>query len=347
MVIGMLDERSKQVLYAIVQSYINNPEPVGSRFVTKAYSFGFSPATIRNIMADLADLGFLNQPHTSAGRIPTDKGYRFYVDSLADGSSRKEDAGLEDIICQFTKKLGKMKTDINTMFSEVTNTLSATSNYVGIAIPPRPEKSTFRKIDLIKFKGDNVAAILLTEEGVIKNKMFAADPGLAQEDLNRIADYLNAEYSGYTLDEIEHVLVKRIKQEKLLWDKLITRAIRICEQAMSFGEDDIFVSGIYDVMDLPDFSDLSRLREISKAIKDRHLILRLLTELSDAEGVQVIIGDENPVAEMKKFSIVASPYKEGNRHMGVIALIGPTRMDYLKAMYMVDKFAKCVSKTFD
>jgi len=348
MVIDMLDERSKQVLYAIVQSYINNPEPVGSRFVTKAYSFGLSPATIRNIMADLADLGFLNQPHTSAGRIPTDKGYRFYVDSIADpNSSRKQDAVLEDVVRQFANKLGKMRTDINTMFSEVTSTLSATSNYVGIAIPPRPEQSTFRKIDLIKFKGDNVAAILLTEEGVIKNKMFATDPGLTQEDLNRIADYLNAEYSGYTLDEIEHVLVKRIKQEKLLWDKLISRAIRICEQAMSFGEDDIFVSGIYDVMDLPDFSDLSRLREISKAIRDRHLILRLLTELSDAEGVQVIIGDENPVAEMKKFSIVASPYKEGNRPMGVIALIGPTRMDYLKAMYMVDKFAKCISKTFD
>ncbi len=346
--ISELDERSRQVLYAVVESYINNPEPVGSRFVTKKYFFGFSSATIRNIMADLEELGFLAQPYISAGRVPTDKGYRFYVDSFADSDlmQHHQDEVFAKLICQLAKKLKKMRNDMNEMFMEVINTLSTVSNYIGVATPPKPEKIIFNRIDLIRYKGNHVVAILLTDNGVIKNKILKIDPKLTRHDLNRIADYLNSEYLGYTLNEIKSVLIKRIKQEKALWDDLISRAVKISEQAISLARNDIFVSGLYNVLNLPDFSDISKFKEIAKAIKDKHLILNLLDELSDTEGVQVVIGNENPVEGLRNLSIVASTYKEGDMPMGVVALIGPKRMDYSKAIYMVDTVAKCINKTF-
>lgn len=348
MVIELLDERTKQILYAVVQSYIGKLEPVGSRFVAKKYSFGFSPATVRNIMSDLESLGFLSQPHTSAGRVPTDKGYRFYVDSLPDVNVAIDCSDLiDEFICQLTKKLDSIRNNINAMFLEVTNSLSTMSNYIGIVTPPRHEKTTFNRIDFIKYKCDKVVAILLTEEGIIKNKVLDVDPIVTQEDLNRIADYLNSEYSGMTIDNIKNLLITKVHREKAVWDKLIAKAIKMYEQAISFSEDDVYVSGLYDLMNLPDFSDISKIREISRAIKDKHIIISLLQKLSEAEGVQVFIGNENPVEELKSMSVVASTYKEKERPMGVIALIGPRRMDYSKAIYMVDTMAKCISRTFD
>lgn len=348
MVVELLDERAKQILYAVVQSYINKPDPVGSRFIVKKYSLGFSPATVRNIMADLEDLGFLSQPHTSAGRVPTDKGYRFYVDSLLNvGWGNESDAGMVEFLHQFTKKLENIRSDINRIFLEVTNALSVMSNYIGVVTPPRAEKTIFNRISFIKYKEDKVVATLMTEEGVIKNKIIGVDSKLTQDDLNRIADYLNAEYSGRTIDEIKNLLVKKAYREKALWDKLIAKAIKIYEQAISFIEDDVYVSGLYNVINLPDFSDISKIREISRAIKDKHIILKLLNELTNTEGVHVFIGNENTVEEMKNLSVVASTYKERERPIGVIALIGPTRMDYSKAIYMVDAVAKCISRTFD
>lgn len=347
-IFDILDERSRQVLNAVVRSYIDRPDPVGSRFVTRKYSFGFSPATIRNTMADLEEMGFLRQPHTSSGRVPTDKGYRFYVDSLGEDEKAGNIVELpKEFAEHFSRRLEEFKNDISAMFSEVTNTLSSLSNYVGILLPPKAENTTFNRIDLIKFKSDQIVAILLTDEGIIKNKVLQADPMLRQEDLNRIAEYLNAEFSGHTLDEINRMLMQRVRREKAQWDKLISRAISIYEQAMSFAEDDIFVSGLYDVMNLPDFSDISKIKELSKAIKEKHVIIKLLAELSDAAGVRVVIGNENPVNELKGLSVVSSMYKEGDRPIGIIALIGPTRMDYSKAIFMVDTIARCVSRTFE
>lgn len=343
----MLDDRSREVLCAVVQSYINNPEPVGSRFVTKRYSLGVSSATIRNIMADLEEFGFLSQPHTSAGRIPTDKGYRFFVDVLlADEKSSGHSGFSGDFAGEFSLKLDGIKSDANAMFSEVTDTLSMLSHYVGVVIPPKSEKATFKKLDLIRYKGAYVAAILFTDEGIIKNRVLTVDPKISQDDLNRIADYLNAEFAGCIIDEIKGMIMKAVRRDKIMWDTLVARAMSICEQALSFTGDDIFMSGLHDVMDLPDFSDIERIKELSRAIKDKHMILNLLDDLSDTPGVNVVIGDENPVENLRKLSIVTAPYKEGDKPMGIIALIGPTRMDYSKAIFMVDTVARCVSKTF-
>jgi heat-inducible transcriptional repressor len=170
------------------------------------------------------------------------------------------------------------------------------------------------------------------------------DVDLTQRDLNRISDYLNAEFAGLTMDEIRARIVSEMQRDKALCDTLISRAMTICRQALYFDYGDVFISGLSEVLGLPDFSDLQRIKEISRAIEDKHLIIKLLDTLSRSEGVKVVIGSENPASELKKLSMVVSTYKEGDRPIGTIGIIGPTRMDYLKAITIVDTAAKFLTR---
>ena len=336
----MFEDRIHKILWAVVESYITTPDPVGSRFVTKKYEFNLSAATIRNTMADLEELGFLQQPHTSAGRIPTDKGYRLYVDYL----SQRESTADAYLTSEIIGRLKDIRNDINGLLEETSKMLSTFSHYLGIALSPKPEKTTFRGIKLFAYREGRVMAVFLADEGIVKNKVIRLDSDPAQRDLNRISDYLNSEFSGQTFDDIKARIVKEMYREKILCDTLIAKAIRICEEAFSFDYGNVFISGLSEVLGLPDFSDLQRIKEISKAIEDKHVIVKLLDVLSRSEGVQVVIGSENPAAEMKKFSIVLSSYKEGERPIGTIGIIGPTRMDYLKAITIVDTTARFITR---
>lgn len=345
----ILDERSSKVLCAVVESYIRNLEPVSSRFLTRRYSLGCSSATVRNIMADLEDYGFLTQPHTSAGRIPTDKGYRYYVDYLLKFQERERNDELEVLSYKLTESLGKLKKqhNINAIFSQTTDTISSLTNYISLITAPRPQCITFKKLDLIKYSTGPVVVILLTNEGLIINKIISIPSSYSQHDLNRISDYLNTHYSGYRLDKIMALLNEKLSTDKNQYNDLINKTIKIYQKALSLITEDIYVSGFYDAINLPDFSDISKIKELYRAIKEKHLIIKLLNELLESNGIQVFIGGENPIDELKGLSIVASTYKDKKRNMGVIALLGPKRMDYLKAINMVDIVAKLVSKTFD
>jgi heat-inducible transcriptional repressor len=339
----ILSERSKKILYAVVQSYINYPDPVGSRIVTKRYSFGLSPATIRNIMADLEEMGYLIQPHTSAGRVPTDLGYRFYVDSLVNEGDLNSNIEIE-ILQGLYRRLEILKNNIELLLSETTKSLSLLSHYLGVAMSPTPDMTTLRKINLLKYNADKVAVVLFTDEGNIKNKIIAVDSEISQKDLNRIATYLNSEFSGYTFDEIRIKLVKEMAKEKTRCDYLISKAMRICREALCFPLNELFVSGLSEVLDLPDFSDLKTIRELSKAVEDKHNIIKLLDKMSETEGVQILIGSENEQDQMRRLSLVASPCREGGRPVGVVGIIGPTRMNYSKAIYIVENTAKFISR---
>jgi len=335
----MIEERAYKVLWAVVDSYITNPDPVGSRFITKKYAFNLSPATIRNIMADLEEMGFLLQPHTSAGRIPTDKGYRLYVDHLA--SPERAD---RDIANEVTKELETMRRDINSLLSETTRALSRLSHYLGIALSPSPRNTTLRRIHLYRYQRDHLAITLLTDEGIIHNKIVRLDSDLSQRDLSRISEYLNAEFTGYSVSEIRSRIVREMEKDKALCDTIISQAIRICREALHFDSSDLFISGFSEVLGLPDFSDLERIKEISRAIEDKHLIIRVLDALSESEGTKVVIGSENSASDLKKLSMVVCTYKEGDRPVGSIGIIGPTRMDYLKAISIVSETAHHLTK---
>ncbi len=332
----MLDERSKQILCAVIQCYINEPGPVGSRVVTKKYSFGLSPATIRNIMSDLEEMGFLQQPHTSAGRVPTDSGYRFYVDTLT--AERRHSN--KDLTSELYKKLEMLRKDINSLLDDASRMLSSLSHYIGVTMSPNADLTTLTKIELIKYRGDQLAVILFTDEGIIRNKIVSIDPEISQKDLNRIAEYINSEFAGYTLDEIRRSVLKEMTKDKVICDRLISEALKICRDVFSISPGNIYVYGLSEVLDLPDFCDINRIRELLKTIEDKHIIVKLLDNISGSEGTRVFIGSENALDEMKKFSLVVSTYREGSKPMGVIGIIGPTRMNYLKAISIVDMTAK-------
>jgi len=338
-----LNERTRKVLYAVIQSYINYPDPVGSRIVSKRYSFGLSPATIRNIMSDLEDMGFLTQPHTSAGRVPTDLGYRFYVDSItAEGDSY---SNIEiEILQGLYRRLEILKNNIDLLLSETTKSLSVLSHYLGVAMSPAHDMSTLSRISLLKYHAAKVAVVLLSDEGVIRNKVVSVDPDISQKDLNRIAQYLNSEFSGSTFDEIRIRLLREMSREKVKCDNLISKAMAICKEALYFPFNELFVSGLSEVLDLPDFADLKKIRELSRAIEDKHVMIKLLDRLSDSEGIQVVIGSENSTQGMQDFSLIVSPCREGNQQVGVVGIIGPTRMNYAKAMYIVENTSKFITR---
>jgi heat-inducible transcriptional repressor len=336
----MLDERTKEVLRAVIQCYINFPGPVGSRVVAKKYSFGLSPATIRNIMSDLEDMGYLRQPHTSAGRVPTDSGYRFYVDSLPGGRQQPDTEPFTELI----RKLEILRRDINSFLDEASRMLSSLSHYIGITMTPGAGTTTLNRIEMIKYRGDQLAVVMFTDEGIIKNKVVPIDPELSQKNLNRIASYINAEFSGLTLDEIRRRVLTEMARESAVCDNLIAEALKICGDVFSEVPGNVFVSGLSEMLALPDFYDINRIKELLKTIDDKHIIVRLLDKISATEGAQVFIGSENPLDEMKQFSLIAATYKEGRRPIGAIGIIGPTRMNYVDAISIVELTANCITR---
>lgn len=340
----MLDERDKKVLCAIVQSYIDRPDPVGSEYITRKYSFSLSSATIRNIMAELEEMGFLIQPHTSAGRVPTDKGYRLYVNGLCPSEYKFDDRA---IVANITRELESMKSNLDLLLSETTKRLSSLSHYLSIALSPKAGTAKFSRIKLLRHRKNQVVTVLFTEEGMVKNNIVDIESELSQRDLNRISSYLNSEFSGLTLHEIRTKIIREITKDKLIFDTLVSNAINICKEILSTSSENLFVYGFSEVLGLPDFSEVERIREISKAIEDKNVIVQLLDKLSESEGVQVIIGAENFLKEMKNLSIVASTYKERNRPIGCVGIIGPTRMDYPRAIAMVDFAAKLITRVLD
>lgn len=337
----MLEDRVFRVLWAVVDSYISNPDPVGSRYITRKYGFNLSPATIRNIMADLEEMGYLMQPHTSAGRVPTDKGYRFYVDSM---ESLKSEWAEDSLLKDLRRRLENIKDDINELLNETTRTISEVTHYLGIAVPPKPDRSIFKKINLYKYRGNRIAAVLITEEGIIKNRIIELDPDISDRDLKRLSDYLNSRFSGYTIDEIRKIILKEMDSDRATFDRLISRAMKICEEVMHSGPNTVFISGLSEVLELPDFSDIERIRAIMKTIEDKHMIIKLLDMLSENDGIKVVIGSENPVTGKMRISVITSPYREGDRQVGTIGIIGPTRMDYVRAMAIVDATARYISE---
>lgn len=341
----MLDERTKKVLYAVVESYIEKPEPVGSRYIMKKYGFDVCSATIRNIMSDLEDAGFLSQPHTSAGRVPTDRAYRFYVDYIFQDELFSQSSEIKRFIENLTKKLKKLRNNMNSLFLETTQSLSQATRYLGLALLPATEKTALHRVDFIKFKDDLVIAVVVNDKGIVKNKIIRAYPEITQKELNSLADFVNRNYHGKTIDEIRDDLIVRIKKEKIFWDRLISKILKMCQEALYFSTEDVYVSGFYHIMHLPDFSDIEKLREVAKTIQDRHLLLKLFENISEDDEVKVIIGQENPVEEFRSFSIVASPYKEKDKSLGVIALVGPKRMNYQRAIMLVNAFARSLTRT--
>ncbi|HCC68865.1 MAG TPA: heat-inducible transcription repressor HrcA [Nitrospiraceae bacterium] len=336
-----LNERNREILWSIIQSYIDLNEPVSSHQVTKKCSLRLSPATIRNIMADLEKQGYLNQPYTSAGRVPTDKGYRVYVNALI---KEYDPSFNKDTLNELTCKLECIAKDINRLIQDTSKTLSMFSRYLGVATLPKPSEMILRRIEFIKHKKNQVLGILISEEGIVRDRIFSVEENFFQKDLDKIAEYLNYEFKGLTLEEISAKIIFQVSTEKTICDKLISNALKLCNEAIAVVNNELYIDGIYEAFDLPDFANMARIRELFNAIKDKHLIIKFLDEIMRFSGVQVFIGSENPFTEMKDLSIVASTYHDGRRTLGSIGIIGPTRMNYSDVISIVDHTAKTITQ---
>lgn len=343
-----MNDRRQRVLRAVVQSYIQNPSPVGSRLVTRRYKFNLSSATIRNIMADLEEMGYLVQPHTSAGRVPTDKGFRFYVDQLDPSMKRAES---EAVMSSLERKFKLMRDDINHLLGEVAHEFSFLTNHLVFAMPLRPTNTTLNRVQLYRYRGGRTVAVLMTNEGLVTSRVIDRDFGISQRDLDRISDFLNSEFSGYTIDEIRLRVVEQMSREKALADMMITQAINICREALAMPGAEIILSGLPELIGLPEFSD--RIERIAKAIEDKSAIVSILDSLgavgglAHGPGVHVAIGREIPNVNLQDLSIVTAEYCQGTRALGSVGLIGPMRMDYARTIPLVSLMARFVSESLN
>ncbi|MGH7408698.1 MAG: heat-inducible transcriptional repressor HrcA [Candidatus Methylomirabilales bacterium] len=335
-----LTQRQKAVLRAVIHDYIDWAEPVGSRSVSRRYAFHLGPASIRNIMADLEELGYLAQPHTSAGRVPTDRGYRFYVDTLMDPTRlTPEEEGL--IERRFTPARGQVE-GLMRATSQVLGTLSRCA---GIVLAPRLEQLQVKRLEFVGLAADRTLLILVATSGVVHHKAVTLDEVLSQEELSRVARYLNELLQGLTLTEVRQVLVAKMAEEKAQYDQLLRRALLLWRKTVE-GEQltEIYIGGASQMMEQPEFADTETMRAIFAAFEEKSRLVKILDRCLEDAGLTVTIGRELGEVALQEFSVVASPYFRGSAPLGALAVVGPTRMPYDKVVPLVDYTARLVSR---
>lgn len=333
-----LTERQREVLRAVIQDYIHTAEPVGSRRVARQYGFRFSPATIRNTMADLEELGYLTQPHTSAGRIPTDLGYRYYVDSLMDRRrlSRAEESMIE-------KRFRPAWGEVDELMRETTKILSSLSRSVGIVMAPKWDHLAVKRIEFVPLSGGRILVILIAKSGQVQHKVVTIDETIPQEELNGIARLLNELLEdGKTLSQVRQLLVKRMGEEKARYDALLRKALTLNQKSLEEGG--VYIGGTTNIMGQPEFADIEKMRAIFSAFEEQSKLVKILDQCLAHEGLTIIIGFEHAVLELQGLSLVTAPYWCGEELWGALGVIGPTRMEYSRIVPLVDFTARLVSR---
>jgi len=336
-----LDSKSKEVLESIVIKFISSGMPVGSKAVSKRDKAGYSPATIRNIMAELERVGLVFQPHTSAGRVPTDIGYRFYVDSLMKSCelSSKEEQFIDRSFCIFE---GNME-DLMAVASSL---LSNFSENVGMVLHPKFSKTRFRDVRFIKLYNFRILVILVSQGGFVFNKVITVEEEIPQLELDRIANYLVEQFSGFTLVAVKKKLAKMLSEERALYKELLKGIIFITDKRLSEESraDALYFSGTSKLLGQPEFFDLKKARELLRAIEEKQMLVKIVTKCLDNEGVQVTIGSENPCEGLRGLSLITAIYKFGNVPLGLVGILGPTRIDYARSISVVDYISRSLSK---
>lgn len=331
--------RGRQILEAIIEDYIATAEPVGSSTVAKRHAMSLSSATIRNVMAQLEDQGLLHSPHTSAGRVPTDKAYRFYVDSLV-GLRQVSREEKKQIITR-CRQSGAGLPDI---LKEASRTISSLSNYLGLVIAPNFTSDMFRHIEFIRLGCNKILAILVSQNGVVQNRLVETEMDFSDSQLTTMGNYLNKLMTGLTIFEARSKILQEMQSEKVLYDSMMTQALRMSAQAVIDNSVDIFVDGQARILEQPEFSDAGRMKDIYNAFEQKGQLLQLLGKCMNADGVHIFIGSETPVSRSAGVSMITSRFVTANNTVGLLGVIGPTRMGYSSVIPIVDYTARLVSK---
>ena len=319
-----LGERKLKILHAIIQTYLETGEPVGSRTISKYTDLNLSSATIRNEMADLEELGYILQPHTSAGRIPSDKGYRLYVDMLM----QEKEQELNEMQEQMLEKADKM----DQLLKQAAKVLATNTIYATMVSTPVNSANKIKFIQLSQVDDEQIIAVIVLGGNVIKNKIISVDEPLSNENLLKLNMLLNTTLNGMSIEEINLGLIARLKEQAGIHSEVISNVLDAVADAIQVDEDmQIYTSGATNIFKYPELSDKQSAQEIISAFEEKQQLTELVTQtLSQEEntGIQVYIGDETPVQTMKDCSVVTATYELGEGMKGTIGIIGPKRMDY-------------------
>jgi len=333
--------REREILTAIVETYISTGEPVGSRTLSRQNKDGLSPATIRNVMADLADGGFLEQPHTSAGRVPTPQAYRYYVDQI---SGRATISPADQTLISDTLQ-GTV--DVQEFLERTSHVLSLVSSGVGVAIGSSGPKNALEHVYFSRQGGNRALAVVVMKSGVVHDRMMRLERDLSQDDLNTAANYINENFRGWILSNIKAELGHRIEQERSEYDRLMKSLEELYKSgALAAAEPpkNIFVEGVANLVG--NQQDRERLRDLVKTLEEKERVADLLAAYLDTrqEAVRVVIGLEEAVPEMRNFVLIGAPARIGEEMRGSLAVIGPTRMDYQHTITAVSYIAQLFDK---
>jgi heat-inducible transcriptional repressor len=338
---GQVGPREREILTAIIETYISTGEPVGSRTLSRVNKDGLSPATIRNVMSDLVDAGFLDQPHTSAGRVPTAQAYRYYVDQISGKAMLSpEDQSLISNTLQDT-------VDLQQFLERTSHVLSLVSSGVGVAIGKTGPQNALEHVHFSRQSANKVLAVVVTKSGVVHDRMMRVDEDLTQIDLDTAANYINANFRGWTLDRVKAEIAKRIEQERSEYDRLMQSLKELYKSgALGAAEPpaNIFVEGVSNLIGKEE--DRERLRDLLKTLEEKERVAGLLSAYLDTrqEAVRVVIGLEEAVPEMRNFVLIGAPARVGGEMRGSLAVIGPTRMDYQHTITAVSYIAQLFDK---
>jgi heat-inducible transcriptional repressor len=333
---NILKERKSKVLHAVIHEYIKTGKPVGSSILEKNYNFNLSPATLRNLMAELEKEGYLTHPHTSAGRIPTDEGYKAYVNSLVE-LQRLAVEEEERIKKEYEKKTK----EIDTLLSQTSKILSGLSNYTGFVMAPNSKTNLIRNIELVQLSSEQILVVLLTRSGIVKNKVI--NLSMDSENLQELKKFLNNKLRGLSLDEAGKRVVIEVQKYQNKQKDLFKLAEYI-SNAIDSIKDDIYMDGTSNVLGLPDFNDFESARSLVKLNEDRERLIEIIGEdFKESNDVKVQIGGQGKIADLKDLSVITTSYSYGNKIIGVLGIIGPKRMEYEKMMALVKSVSKVVN----
>jgi heat-inducible transcriptional repressor len=327
----MLDDRSKLLLKALVERYIADGQPVGSRTLSKAPGLDLSPATIRNVMSDLEELGLIVSPHTSAGRIPTVRGYRLFVDTM-----------LTVQPSQYAKH-SLAPDQPQKVISNAANLLSSLSQFVGVVIAPR-RTSVFRHMEFLRLSERRLLVIIVSPDGDVQNRVIYTEVDYSQTQLGEAANFLNSHYVGLDIEQVRERLQDEVESLRSEIATLMQAAVTVNTEAVAEAQDEVIIAGERNLLAVSDFSnDMGNLRRAFDLFEQKAQLIRLLDIAGQAEGVRIFIGGESQVVPFEDLSIVSSPYEVNGKVVGTLGVIGPTRMAYDRMIQIVDITSKLVS----
>lgn len=335
-----LDARKEKILAAIVRDFIITAEPVGSRTISRKYDLKVSPATIRNEMADLEDMGLLEQPYTSAGRIPSNLGYRYYVDCLMERIALNDEVKLiiHGNIHSRIKQLEEL-------IQEATKTLSQITNYTSLVLAPQISKSTIQMVQLILIEPGKALVVIITDAGQIENRILDIPEGFTKPDLDLVSSVLNAKLKGSNIHEWDKCIISDVYSQLVKQQKVLSTVIDLLSSIyLEEGEDKVYLGGTLNILNQPEFKDVTKVKNLFQLLEKEDVIRNVLQN-SEHEGVTVRIGNENKYEGIQECSVITATYKIDGKVLGTIGVLGPTRMQYSHAVAIVEFLTQTLSAT--